>query len=99
MKEGCYGGRVSANIREFESTGVTTILNVNECHLNSTAEEIWNLMGEFRIYIDGFNEKFETEYDIKKAADKDYRLSNEEEKQNCIRIKLSFLKPTISKNS
>ena len=46
IREACYGGRVGANIRDFESTAFTAILNVIKSQSKSNTEDICNLVQE-----------------------------------------------------
>ena len=51
LVEARYGGRVGANIREFELNAITRISKVIRSHLKSNGEDVCTLMGIYEKHI------------------------------------------------
>ena len=92
LRDACYGGRVRANVQEFNSSLCTVIKTILQNQLKSDSQDICNLMQEYKTYIDVYEENYAIECNsLSIIADEDYRLTNKNGEQEYISNKLGEL--------
>ena len=81
LRDVCKRGSVGANIQGNKSFPCSEIETIFQNHLTSWLEDICNLKQDYKKFIDVYKEKFCIGVDKITGGDKDYGISNKEEKE------------------